>query len=126
MRTIKFRARRTDGKKGFNLKEQQFTDLVYGSLFTGRIGANLYYLIEDEDCNEYEVDKNTICQYTNLKDENDEELYEGDTISLLDNTYKIMYDTKICAFVLDKPFRNTDKNTPIGVILNDLAFQIVE
>lgn len=124
MRTIKFRARRLDGLKSLDFIAQKETDFVYGSLFTGE-GRQLYYTIEDEYCNVYEVDKDTISQYTGLKDENGKELYEGDTISLLGNTYKVIYDTKVCAFVLDKPFRNTDKNTPIGVILNDLAFQTI-
>lgn len=125
MRTIKFRARRTDGKKNFDVNLQKDTDIVYGSLFIGG-GERPYSTIEDRYCNVYEVANDTICQYTGLKDENGKELYEGDSISLLGSTYKIIYDTKVCAFVLDKPFRNTDKHTPIGVILNDLAFQIVE
>lgn len=125
MRTIKFRARRADGLKGLDFIAQKETDFVYGSLFTGE-GKKQYHTIEDEYCSVYEVVEDAICQYTGLKDENGKELYEGDTISLLGSTYKIIYDTKVCAFVLDKPFRNTDKNTPIGVILNDLAFQIVE
>lgn len=126
MRTIKFRARTKDGKKVYDPDKEKETDFVYGSLFVGKTKDGLYYTIEDEYCNVYEVDKDTICQYTGLKDENGDELYEGDTIRLPNNLYKVVYSNEICSFVLDKPFCGFDKNTPIGVALKGWAFSIME
>lgn len=70
MRTIKFRGKRLDN--------QQW---VYGgiSIFEGE--ATIY---DENDMTNtpYEVDINTVGQFTEMKNENDEEIYEGDIVKV--------------------------------------------
>ena len=85
MRTIKFR--------GFNKKRGIW---LYGSYILNR---GLHFVAPDEFADgktwdDYEVEANTIGQFTGLYDKNGKEIYEGDIVRCDEFIYEVVYESK--------------------------------
>lgn len=86
MREIKFR--------GFGKDKKQW---IYGSLLDERsVGI---VAIQDEKCHVWEVDPESVGQFTGLYDANRREIYEGDILSNGRDTVAVSYSIEFAAFV---------------------------
>lgn len=99
MRSILFKAKKlSDGK------------WVKGSLVKTPFGTFIEWY-EDSICNKREVDTDTVCQSTGLKDCEGEEIWEGDIVHdsydllCIDNLYEVVYIEEEGTFA----FKSLDK-----------------
>jgi len=83
MREILFRAKTTDEVRGFKFVPNG--TWVYG-FYADKVGLPVVYQFEQSraDYVDYEVDRETVGQFTGLTDRNDKQIFEGDIVKLTD------------------------------------------
>jgi hypothetical protein len=92
MREIKFRAWDKLNKDMFNVESINFQERrVYKDTVS-------YCKFENID----------LMQYTGLKDEYGDEIYEGDIVTLHNSKYKVIFNTKEARFILNDAFFEMD------------------
>ena len=89
MREIKFRAWH---------KEEKIMGEVLG---IDILHKEIFFSNENVDCYEHTDFKDIeLMEYTELKDKNNKEIYEGDIVTLHNGKYKVMFNTEEARFVL--------------------------
>lgn len=57
------------------------------------------YPLEVVECDQYEVDPETVCEYTQMTDKNGRKIFEGDILRFEDcSNYPVVWDSDYCAF----------------------------
>lgn len=89
MREIKFRAWH---------KEEKIMGEVLG---IDILHKEIFFSNENVDCYEHTDFKDIeLMEYTELKDKNNKEIYEGDIVTLHNGKYKVIFNTEEARFVL--------------------------
>ena len=80
-------------------------DWIYGMLYYSEIDhtPTLLYSNEDKKLRYIRVKSDTVCQFTGLKDEHDNRVFEGDIISNGEEQYIVVWSDDDAGFYLEQP-----------------------
>lgn len=92
MREHKYKAKCLDG---------QWVEGYYWQNYCGNHFIRVIFDCDQITVQDYEIDPNTLCEFTGLFDENKNEVYENDILNINDNYYQITYGEWNCGCCYD-------------------------